>query len=291
MSEEAAVEAVVTAVKESRKYGDTSEETIRELAVDAVRHYKKQKDAVKAVRKRLHSIMAPYLGDPDYDIVADQLDAAFAADDVADVKMVCREALHAHLSTRERLPILDEFYARIFEVTGTPTSLMDIACGLNPLAFPWMGIGGRYAVNGDRYSVSSEQSAVSARSSALKFYAYDIHVPRIEFINHYFRLEGLPPLAQVQDVAVQPPQETADVALFLKEMPRFERNYRGQGRPLLEAIQARWLVISFPRVSTHGGRDLTDRYRDFMFQLLEGTNWAATELLFDGELVFCVQKQ
>lgn len=285
MSEEAAVEAVVTAVKESRKYGDTGEETIRELAVDAVRHYKKQKDAVKAVRKRLHSIMAPYLGDPDYDLVADRLDAAFAAGDVADVRMVCRAALHAHLSTRERLPILDQFYARIFEVTGTPSSLMDIACGLNPLALPWMGIGERYSVNSDRYSVSGE------RSAALRFYAYDIHVPRIDFVNHYFRLEGLAPLAKVQDVAVQPPQETADVALFLKEMPRFERNYRGQGRPLLEAIQAQWLVISFPRVSTHGGRELTDRYRDFMFQLLEGTNWAATELLFDGELVFCVQKQ
>ena len=70
MAKEADVEAVVTAVKQSKKYGDTSEETIRELAEEAVRHNKKTKTAVKAVRARLHSIMAPYLGDPYYELEA-----------------------------------------------------------------------------------------------------------------------------------------------------------------------------------------------------------------------------
>lgn len=289
--DEAVVTAVVTAVKASRKYGDASEETIRELALEAVQQHKKTKAAVKAVRTRLHSIMAPYLGDPDYVEAARQLDAAFAAGSPAGIKAVCRQALHAHLSTQERLPILETFYEQIFAVTGKPSTIMDIACGLNPLAFPWMGISDQYSVSSDQYSVSGDQYAVSGdQHSVLKFYAYDIHEPRIDFINHYFRLEGLPPLARVQDVALHFPQETADVALFLKEMPRFERNYRGRGRPLLQAIQARWLVISFPTVSTHGGRDLTDRYRAFMAELLDGTDWAAHELLFPGELVYCVQK-
>ncbi|MBK7917825.1 MAG: hypothetical protein IPJ94_16485 [Chloroflexi bacterium] len=61
--DETQVEAVVTAVKESKKYGDTAETTIRALAVDALHRYKKPKQAIKAVRAQLHSIMAPYLGD------------------------------------------------------------------------------------------------------------------------------------------------------------------------------------------------------------------------------------
>ncbi|MFQ5401436.1 MAG: hypothetical protein ACE5E7_17780 [Anaerolineae bacterium] len=262
------LEAVVTAVKQSRKYRDTSEETIRELATAALRQHKKPKVAIKAVRTQLHSIMAPYLGDPDYKAAAAQLDEAFAAGDPDRIRAVCRDILHSHLSTRERLPILEEFYARIFAVTGRPRAILDVACGLNPLSFPWMGL-----------------------AHSVEFYAYDIHEPRIDFLNHYFRRQGLKPLARLQDIALQFPQETADVALFLKEMPRFERNYHGQGRPLLEALRVRWLVISFPTVSTHGGRNLTRRYREFMGQLIAGKNWPVTELLFEGELVFCIKKQ
>lgn len=271
------VTAVTNAIKQSKKYGDTSEATIRQLAEEAARQHKKPKAAIKAVRARLHSIMAPYLGDPDYEAMAQQLSAAFAANDQARINQLCLASLDAHLSTRERLPIMTDFYQQIFAVTGQPQAILDIACALNPLALRWMfpGDGNRYSVNGER----------------LRFYAYDIHEPRINFINHYFQLEGLEPLARVQDVAMQFPQEQADVALFLKEMPRFTRNYGDLGRPLLQALNVRWLVLSYPSISTHGGRNLTSRYRDFMHQLIAGLNWPITELLFEGELVFVIEKR
>lgn len=268
MSSDANLEAVITAVKQSQKYGDTAEITIRELAAEALQQHKKVKPAVKAVRTRLHSIMAPYLGDPLYEKAAAELTAVFATQNAEQIQATCWKILGDHLSTRERLPILAEFYGRIFAVTGQPKSLLDIACGLNPLAFRWMNLG-----------------------KPVEFYAYDIHEPRIQFINHYFVLEGLPPLAKVQDVAITFPQETADIALFLKEMPRFERNYHGLGRPLLEALRVKWLVLSFPTVSTHGGRSLTNRYREFMAELIAGKNWPMTEILFEGELLFCIQKE
>lgn len=276
MGNEEMVEAVVTAVKQSAKYGDTSEATIRELAAEAVRQHKKSKPAIKAVRARLHSIMAPYLGDPDYAAEAAHLDAAFAAHDDTAVETICLDCLNGHLSTRERLPILADFYERIFAITGKPQSILDIACGLNPLALRWMGL--------------LPNHHLPITDHGLRFYAYDIHEPRIAFINHYLQLEGLEPLAKLQDVAMAFPQEQADVALFLKEMPRFERNYGGRGRPLLESLHARFLVISYPTISTHGGRNLTNRYREFMHQLIQGYDWPVTELLFDGELVFILEK-
>ena len=263
------VTAVTNAIKQSRKYGDTSEETIRQLAEEAARQHKKPKAAIKAVRARLHSIMAPYLGDPDYAALAQEFSAAFAAHDEERINQLCLQSLEAHLSTRERLPIMTNFYREIFAVTGQPQSILDIACALNPLALRWM---------------------FPEISNQLKFYAYDIHEPRIEFINHYFQLEGLAPLARVQDVAMNFPQEQADVALFLKEMPRFTRNYGDLGRPLLQALNVHWLVISYPSVSTHGGRNLTGRYREFMHQIIDGFEWPITELLFEGELVFIIEK-
>ena len=266
--DETTVDAVVVAIKQSRKYRDTSEETIRQLAVEAVIEHKKSKPAEKAVRKRLHSIMAPYLGDPDYAAARRLLTDSFVGGDEKVIRAACRDLMYTHLSTRERLPILDTFYRDIFAVTGPPRRLLDIACGLNPLAFPWMGLP---AVGTD-------------------FIAYDIHEPRVDFLNHSFILQGLPPLAFVKDVAVGAPAESGDVALFLKEMPRFERNYAGHGRNLLNAIDARWLVVSFPTISTHGGRNLTNRYREFFHQIIDGSGWPVTELLFDTELVFCAEK-
>jgi len=266
--DETAVETVITAIKSSRKYRDTSEETIRQLAVEAVLEHKKPKPAEKAVRRRLHSIMAPYLGDPDYAAAGRRLTEAFVGGDADEIRAVCRDLMFDHLSTRERLPILDTFYRDIFAVTGSPRRLLDIACGLNPLAFPWMDL----------------------PAAGASYWAYDIHEPRVHFLNHYFILQGLPPLAFVKDVAVQAPTERGDVALFLKELPRFERNYPGRGRALLAAIDARWLVVSFPTISTHGGRNLTNRYREFYHQIIDGFGWPVTELLFDSELVFCTEK-
>jgi 16S rRNA (guanine(1405)-N(7))-methyltransferase len=266
---EALITAVTTTIKNSRKYGDTSEATIRQLATEAVRQHKKQKAAVKAVRAKLHSIMAPYLGDPDYTAVSQQFSHAFAQQDNEQIRQLCLQSLDAHLSTRERLPIMADFYSQIFAITGHPRAILDIACALNPLALRWM---------------------LPDFTNQLRFYGYDIHEPRINFINHYLRLEGLEPLAKVQDVALQFPQEQADVALFLKEMPRFTRNYGHLGRPLLQALNVRWLVISYPSISTHGGRNLTSRYRDFMQQIIDGLDWPLTELLFEGELVFVIEK-
>ena len=267
MSEESDLEKVVAAVKESRKYGDTSEETIRQLAVEAVKQHKRPKAAIKAVRKRLHSIMAPYLGDPDYVATSAALATAFATGEEDAVKEIWRGALESQLSTRERLPIMEEFYAQIFQVTGVPLRLLDIACGLNPMAFPWMGL-----------------------PDTVEYFAYDIHEPRIDFLNHYFRLQGLAPLARVQDIALTKPAETADVALFLKEMPRFERNYPGSGRDLLLDLPVNYLVVSFPTVSTHGGRSLINRYRQFFAELVTGQEWPVEELMFDGEMVFIAEK-
>lgn len=267
MTSENEIESIVTAIKQSKKYRDTSEETIRELAAVALSRHKKTKDATKAVRKRLHSIMAPYLGDPDYEAAAQDLDSAFAAGDSEQIKSVCQDALYSHLSTRERLPIMDAFYQEIYKQTGKPDCLLDIACGLNPLAFPWMNL-----------------------PTSTRYLAYDIHVPRVHFINHYFQLQGLPPLARLQDVALHFPQEEGDVALFLKEMPRFERNYPGTGRKFLEALLVKFIVISFPAVSTHGGRNLTGRYREFFAKLTDGFNWRISELSFAGELVFIAEK-
>ncbi|MEZ4515391.1 MAG: hypothetical protein R3C44_00655 [Chloroflexota bacterium] len=111
--------------------------------------------------------MAPYLWAIQIDVAASRLTAVFATGDQEAIRDVCADIMYAHLSTRERLPILDTFYRDIFAVTGHPQRLLDIGSGLNPLALRWMDL-----------------------SPDASYLAYDIHEPRVAFLNHYFELEG-----------------------------------------------------------------------------------------------------
>ncbi len=163
--DEATVDAVVTAVKQSRKYRDTHEATIRMLAIEAVAQHKRAKPAEKAVRKRLHSIMAPYLGDPDYDVAARRLTAAFAGGDDDAIQAVVRRhhvraPVHAGTAAHPRHVSIATFSPS----PATRDRLLDIGSGLNPLALRWMDL-----------------------PSRAEYLAYDIHEPRVAFLNHYFR--------------------------------------------------------------------------------------------------------
>jgi 16S rRNA (guanine(1405)-N(7))-methyltransferase len=261
------VETIVNSIKSSKKYRHVYEETIRMLAQEEIRRHRSLKQAEKAARNRLHQIVAGYVGDADYDRTTQELEVAFQTGDENIIRETIAAILATHASTRERLEIVDEFYAGIFGITGRPQVILDVACALNPLTFLWMDLPG-----------------------AIHYHAYDIHERRIEFLNSYFSLQGVAPLAKVQDVILHLPEEKGDVAFILKELHRIERHY-GAGLTLLEALDVRHLVVSFPTVSLHGGRSLADHYRKFFYKLIAAQSWPVAEIEFKSELVFCVDKR
>ncbi|MCC6146703.1 MAG: hypothetical protein IT308_03970 [Anaerolineaceae bacterium] len=225
------------------------------------------KEARKQARRKLHMIVAPYLGDPDYAQATRQLEGAFASGGPAALKEVCVQLLGTHASTRERLPYLEQFYAALFAVTGRPFSILDLACGLNPLAFPWMNL-----------------------PLSTRYFAYDIHRPRVDLINQYFQLQGLEPLAEQRDVLAGPSSQYADVAFFFKEAHRLEQRQRGGNHALWQGVRARWLVVSLPSVSLGGHHNLLERQHRLMYGVLRGLPWPVTELVIGSEMVFCIEK-
>ncbi len=267
-TDQQAVEAVVTAIKQSKKYRDTSEATIRQLAVEAVATHKKARPAEKAVRRRLHSIMAPYLGDPDYAAAAELLNQTFVNGDEAAVRALCRDLMYSHPSTRERLPILDTFYATTLAGLPPPGRVLDVACGLNPLARPWLPL-----------------------PPAAEVIAYDIYSDQIAFLNDFFALAGLPGRAEVRDVAGRPPDEPADLALVLKTLPCLEAIDRRAPERLLDALAAPWLLVSFPAQSLGGRRKGMPAHYEARFRrLLDARGWPAERFAFATELAFLVRK-
>ncbi len=259
---------LLTQLRSLRKYRHLNlpDATLLDLLEQELPRHRSQKEALHAVREKLHNIVAPYLGDPDYAQAASDLRQAFTQGLEA-VKRTCLVLLSAHASTRERIPLLEDFYPRLWRVTGKPASLLDLACGLHPFGLPWMGLDAQTA-----------------------YYAYDIHKPRIELINEFLRLSSQHGRAYHEDVLVHPPPQEADVALFFKEAHRFEQRQRGCNLPFWQALKVQWLLISLPSRSLSGTRDLADQQRRLIHAILAGKTWEVTELTFENELVFCIRK-
>jgi len=263
------IEAFIREVRASPKYRglDLPEALLRNLITQALLHYPRPREAAAVARRKLHQIVAPYLGDPDYWQASQALATAFAQRDEALLRQVCETILASHISTRERLPFLHDFYRRLFQITGVPQRILDLACGLNPFAYLWMGL-----------------------PAEAQYYAYDIHRPRVNLINQFFSGLGVKGVAFHQDVLVHPPQEAAEVAFFFKELHRFEERQPGCARGFLLSLPARWILVSLPVQSLSGRYNLLEKQRRLMQRVLADLDWLAEEVLFENEVVFCLQK-
>ena len=261
---------MVAKILASKKYRETglNAATIEDLIHQERPKYGSQKDLLKAVRRKLHNIVAPYLGEPDYQALSSELaDIPTGSPDSPPIQAFCHQVLSEHASTRERLPYLDSFYVQIFKRTGQPDSILDLACGLHPLAFPWMGL-----------------------PASVNYHAYDIIQPRVDFLNLFFKHLGLAELAENRDILVAPPSIHADLGLFFKEAHRFEKRQPGCNRLFWEHLDVDLLAVSLPSRDLAGSHSLLDQQRDLMRQNLPDHS-QADELLFEDEIIFLIEKR
>lgn len=184
-------------------------------------------------------------------------------------KKTATSLLALQSSTRERLPILDDFYREIFAFIGRPVSVVDCACGLNPLSLPWMGLP-RFA----RYT------------------AFDIDKAGVIFLNQVLTLWGFSDQARVKtgDLLAERPFE-AEVVFLLKTLPCLEHQQKGCSLAVLRKQKCNFLVVSFP-VRSLGGRQrsMAAFYGRNFRDLIAGEGWEVEELSFPSELVFVVKK-
>jgi 16S rRNA (guanine(1405)-N(7))-methyltransferase len=146
--------------------------------------------------------------------------------------------------------------------------VLDLACGLNPFALPWMGL-----------------------PATTRFFAYDIHPARIELIDEFLRLSGHEPLAEVRDILVRPPEVEADAAFLFKEAHRLEKRQKGCNHKLWAALKVKYLFVSLPRRSLDGQRDLRERMQALVAASISAQDWAERgELDFPGETVYWMKK-
>ena len=222
------LEAVVEAVLESAKYRTIAPEFVRKIGAEELRKHPKLKEAVKATKNRLHQVAGAYLSaPPDYDAWLERLAAANDADERREV---CRALMQTHASTRERLPILDEFYRVALAEIAPVRSVLDVACGLESAGDPVHAAGGRRDLLRLRHLHRSGGFLQPGFSAARR--------ERIE--------------AWAADVTQTIPQQPVDLALIIKAIPCLQQIDKSIGARLLEGVQANHVLVSYPAQSLGG---------------------------------------
>ena len=57
-----------------------------------------------------------------------------------------------------------------------------------------------------------------------------------------------------------------------------------------QALKVHYLLVSLPSASLTGRHNLIERQRALVASALEGQDWPVTELLFENEMVFVIEK-
>jgi 16S rRNA (guanine(1405)-N(7))-methyltransferase len=263
------LEQLVSSVLKSPKYRNISDDLIRNIGAHQLSKRQNLKAAVKATKNKLHQIGGAYfLKKPNYALWLKKLEEARNLGDERLFHETCAEIMSYHYSTRERLKIIDQFYTRIFSFIPHVKSIVDVACGFNPLFIPWMPI-----------------------SSQVKYYAYDVYKDLIEFINDFMVICDVQGCAEVRDVTQNTPEVSADVAFVLNAIPCLEQIEKWVGLKVLESINSNFLVASFPVKSLCGREKNMRTYYEAAFKkLTREKNWTIRKLEFRTELVFLITK-
>lgn len=262
------LENLIDTVQRAAKYRHVSPDLIRRIGRRELSVRPNFKEAVKATKNKLHQVGGAYLdsGINEAKGIALLQEASASADPRA-LKDACLQLMGRHASTRERLPILEQFYTTVLADLPHIETVIDVACGLNPLALPWMPF-----------------------AEGLTYYAYDIYADMVALINGFFQIAGVAGHAAVRDVVALPPAHSADLVMILKTLPCLTQTDKTAAGQLLDAVNAPYLLVSFPALSLGGrGKGMVQNYAAAFRELADQRNWFLEQFEFQTELAFLVE--
>ena len=263
------LEEIIAGVKEASKYRNIHDDLIRRIAIIELPKGRSRKETIKAVKNKIHQVGSAYQPQTiDYTHLIRQMESLPREIQDPSVKQYCMEVMKMHTSTRERLNILDQFYKTTLSGFTAISSLLDVACGLNPLALAWMPL-----------------------ASDCRIEVCDIYRDQIDFLNHFFEYFRINGKAVCCDLTQELPVENFQIALVLKTIPCLEQIDKTIGTRLLSGLNAQNILVSFPAKSLSGrNKGMREYYSSHFEDIIAKNSWQTTVFSFNNEEAFLVHK-
>jgi 16S rRNA (guanine(1405)-N(7))-methyltransferase len=266
--DDASLDELVSLIQSSARYQQIYPGLVRKIAVQELAKGRSIKETVKETRTRLHQVGGAYQEKPpDYTRLSTEL--VGLPHELDQLQPFCLNAMQAHASTRERLPYLAEFFAPLRKLLGEVQSILDLACGLNPLALPWMPLkeGGKY-------------------------WACDIYTDMVAFLNLFFQHTGIRGEARLCDLTADVPSPAVELALLLKTLPCLEQLDKSIGGRLLDGLHADHILVSYPARSLSGrGKGMPQNYTEHFERLTAGKPYHVERWQVKTEILFLISRK
>jgi 16S rRNA (guanine(1405)-N(7))-methyltransferase len=261
------LEELITAVRRGARYASISSDLVRRIGAQELEKRRSLKEAVKATRSKLHQVGGAYQQDTlSYPSWLERLTTLKKDTANPDLMAFCRQVMLHHASTRERLPYLESFYARTLTSLAPIRSVLDLGCGLNPLAIGWMAL-----------------------SPTAPYYACDIYEDLVFFLNAFLTHTGRSGHVEICDLAQGCPQKPVHLALLLKTLSCLEQQDRSIALRLLKTIPAEHILVTFPAHSLGGrSKGMLQNYETHFNDLISGQDWHIQRFDFPSELAFLI---
>lgn len=269
MTNQDSIEKIVSEICSSPKYARICCELVRRIGSEELQKRSSFKDALKHTRAKLHQVAASFQEKPiPYGKLFREMEALPRDPRDPASRAWCLKTLELHASTRERLPILDSFFNEVLADLPLVNSVLDLACGLNPLAITWMPL-----------------------AEGAAYQACDIYEDMNGFLNCFFDHFRLRANAEICDLSNEIPQGEFDLALILKSLPCLAQLDKDLPNRLLESIRAKHIFITFP-VSSLGGRSkgMRQNYERQFNDLTSGWQGTIKKFEFQTELAFLLTR-
>ena len=228
---------------------------------------KSVKHLISVVRRDLRTAYGLYIKQP---LKLSLLDSISSLDDKNLFSL-----LDFHRSTSERLSLYSSIYTLLFDELfswglSKNFSLLDLACGYNPLAYHF------FPVPPKEYFVS------------------DLSTSDMNFFNSFFEKFGLSAKAFSFDLLSDSffewvSDKSFDLVFLFKALDSFEQVERHSSKRLLSSIDSSFFVVSFSLVSI-GGRSRIDASKRSWFEsFCDRQSWFFKKLTFSNELFYIVK--
>jgi 16S rRNA (guanine(1405)-N(7))-methyltransferase len=249
----------------SAKYTGLDEGFVHRIAGEASDRFRTHHTAVKYAKRKLHQAVGAFVTGPPGVAVRSCVSAIEAG---VPVREACAAAMRRHASTAERAVVLEEFYRQIETWCGRPSTVADLACGLSPLAIPWLAMAPRAA-----YWCCDVDRDLAAALPALS------------------EPFGVTVLAQARDLVRPADLPPADLVLLLKVLTTLEQQRSGSARDLLAALDAPQVAVSLPRGSLAAGRRYTDDPLELIGKATAGSRYRlAGQAAIGDEALFLLER-
>ena len=170
------------------------------------------------------------------------------------------ELLSEHTSTRERTIDYDGIKKIIYDLN--PKSILDLGCGLNPLAIA---------------------------IPSIEYHAYDIKEEDLNIVREFFKRKGISGEIHNKDIRELDKFPKVDLCIIFKVLDILGEDRNKIARKLLTIIDSNFFIVSFA-TRTLSGKPMNSPYRNWFEKILKDLNYPYKFRRMNQEIIYIIRK-